>query len=109
MRNQAVPRYVALLRQQTGVSQLVERLIGDPDDIEMNDRPAVRAGDDVDDAGEERLDGIARHDERPRLNPVWLSGLVEERPDEARVVDLLDVGRQGDGDALVHAHGCLPT
>ena len=84
-------------------------LIGDADHIEMDDRSTVRASDDVDNTSEERLNGITSDDEYSRLHALRFVSLVEERPDETRVVDLLDVGRQSDGDVLVPGHGCLPT
>ena len=52
---------------------------------------SVRTIDDVDDAGQERLDRVPGHDQAPGP-AVGLEGLGEERPDEARVVHLVHVG-----------------
>src|SRR5690606_12021495 len=87
----------------------VDDLAGYADDVEVDDRAAAGAIDDVDHTSEERLLGITGDDDRARQHPARLAGLVEEGPHEAGLVDLLHVGGQGHDDGALIAHGCLLT
>lgn len=91
------------------MAQLVDRLFGDADDVEVDDLAISWAGDDVDDSGHERLDGVTGDDEGAGLHPIGFSSLVEECPDVAGLVDLLDVGGEGDGDVAWLGHDGLPS
>lgn len=89
--------------------QLVDRLIGEAHDVEVDDRSAIGAGDDVHDPCKEGLDGVTGDDEGTGLHPLRLGSGIEERPDEARLIDLLHVSGKGDCDVLVLVHLRLPT
>ncbi|MCB0976027.1 MAG: hypothetical protein KDB02_01095 [Acidimicrobiales bacterium] len=57
------------------------------------DDPAPRAaGDDVDDTGSERFVDITSEHKSAYLDDIGIVGLVEEGPDVARRVNLVDVG-----------------
>ena len=86
------------------MTEFVDRLIGDAYDVEMDDRVAVRSIDDVDDAGEEWLHGVTGDDEYAGLDTPRFGGVAEERPHVSGVVDLVDVGDEGDGHVLVIVH-----
>ena len=70
-----------------GVTQFVDRLVRHTHDIEVHDRSTTGAVDDVDDTGQERLLGVAGHDECPRLHTIRLVGRVEEGPQVAGLID----------------------
>jgi hypothetical protein len=59
--------------------------------------------------GQEQLHRVAGDDERARAHPVRLDGVVEERPHETALVDLIHVCRQRDCDIVVVGHSSLLT
>jgi len=67
---------------------------GNPDDVEVDDL-VLRSLDDVNDAGEERLLGVAGDDDGAGHHAFGFIGLLEQRPHEAGLVDLLHI--RGDG------------
>lgn len=91
------------------MSEFVDRLLGETHDVQVDDLPVVRPSGDIDDTSEEGLDGVTGDDERAGLDSLGLVCAVEEGPDVAGLVDLLDVGGEGDGDVVLFCHGCLPT
>jgi hypothetical protein len=80
------------------VTQLLDRLIGDTEHVEVHHRVVTATVDDVDHPGQERLDRIAGHDDRPRANTARLGSVARERPPIAGVIDLVHVSGQGYGD-----------
>lgn len=91
------------------MAEFVDRLLGETHDVQVDDLPAVRPGNDIDNASEEGLNGVTSDDECAGLNSLGLICAVEEGPDVTGLVHLLDVGGEGDGDVVLFGHGCLPT
>jgi hypothetical protein len=91
------------------VTKLVDGLVRNANHIQVDDPPPCGAFNDVDDAGEERLLGVACHDEGSRADSIGFCRLVEERPDVAGLVDLLYVGRQRNPHGIMIGHCCLPA
>lgn len=58
----------------------------------MDDPAPGSAGDDVDDTGSERFVDITSEHESAHLDNIGIVGFVEEGPDVAGRVDLVDVG-----------------
>ena len=73
------------------MAEFVDHLVGYADHVEVDDLTARAAGDDIDDAGEERVVAVASHDDTSDGDPVRALGLVEDRPHLAGRVDLVDV------------------
>jgi hypothetical protein len=84
------------VREEVGVSELVDGLVGNAYNIEMDDRTTTRSVNDADNSSEKRFDGIARHDQGAHGHSLGLGSFVQERPHVTRLVDLLHVGRQRD-------------
>lgn len=91
------------------VSQLVDRLLGNANHVEVRYRPTTRAINDVDDPCEEGFFGVTGNHERAHLNTSGVSRFVEEGPNVTGLVDLLDVGRERDDDGGLFAHRLLLT
>lgn len=89
------------------MTELVDRLVRNPDHIQVDDPPPCRASNDVDHVGEERLLYVACDDEGTRADSIGFCCLVEERPDVAGLVDLLRVGSQRDPHGIMIGHCCL--
>jgi hypothetical protein len=96
-------------RMEASVAELVDGVLRHADDVEVHDRRPTRTLDDVHHPGQERLHRVAGDDEGAGTHPRWLRGVVEEGPHEARLVDLVHVGRQCDGDVVVIGHSSLLT
>lgn len=83
------------------MTEFVDELLRTTDDIEVNDLATLGASDDVHDDSETRLDGIAGDDDRPGTDTVEVDRSIAVGPDVAGLVDLVEVGRQGDDDVLL--------
>lgn len=89
--------------------KLIDELFRDADSVDVDELPPAWPIDNVDDPGEERLLLVASDDDKPGQDPVGFGGSIEEGPDVARVVNLADVGREGNPRAQLVGHGLLLT
>lgn len=76
------------------MTELVHQLGGNAEHLEMNDL-VVAPLDDVDNPGEEGLGGIASDDDPAGSHSAGLSGICEQGPHEAGLVNLLHIGGNG--------------
>ena len=95
--------------KKPGVTELVNRLVGDAEHVQVDDRLASGAVDHIDHPRQERLDRVAGNDDRTRPNAGGLGGVAEKRSHVAGLVDLVRVGRKGDGDVVSLGHDFLLT
>ncbi len=91
------------------MTKLVDRLIGHTENVEVHDRVTAGPADHVDHPGQKWLDGIAGDDDRPRPHPFGLRCFAQEGPHIAGLVNLVDVGGEGDGDVVSLGRGSLLT
>ncbi len=78
------------------MTELVDDLVGNPDDIEVDDLTSGAPNNDINDTGQEGVSGVACDDHTTDGDTVGRVGLVEEGPHEAGGVDLVDIGGKGD-------------
>lgn len=67
------------------MAELVDRLLGEADDVQVDDLSVARTRGDIDDASEEGLGGVTSDDERAGLDSL---GLVARRHGRPRQVEI---------------------
>ena len=89
------------------MAEFVDRLVGDPEHVEVHNVVITRTSYEVDNACEERFDRVTSNNDRSRTDSFGFCGITEKRPDPTGFVNLIYVSREGDSHVRFAAHDDL--